>query len=78
MFGVTKSLISKILGAKERTARVAKLNNSTSGVELSAAHEQVLRKAPKPLQDKIAEVVLIGYHRVKSDISVRFDLFTSN
>jgi len=54
MFGVEQGQIGRVIGALERTERVCVTHN----VKLTPAHEQVLRKAPKPLQDKIAEVVL--------------------
>ena len=50
MFGIDRTLVSKVAGAKNRTERI--VNNSHSEIrgEITAAHEQVLRKAPKPLQ----------------------------
>ena len=46
MFGIDRTLVSKVAGAKERTERI--VNNSHSEIrgEITAAHEQVLRKAP--------------------------------
>ena len=64
MFGITKSMVSRITGAKERTARV-RAKGVLSTQELMPAHEQVLRKAPKPLQDKMAEVVLTRVESAK-------------
>ena len=57
MFGIDKGQISRVIGAKERSAKVVSHNNAIKS-ELTPAHEQVIRTAPKPLQDKIAEVVL--------------------
>ena len=57
MFGVEQGQISRVIGAKERSAKVVSHNNAIKS-ELTPAHEQVIRTAPKPLQDKIAEVVL--------------------
>ena len=55
MFGVEQGQIGYIVGAEERVERLSLSDNSQ---KLSTAHEQVLRKAPKPLQDKIAKMVL--------------------
>ena len=57
MFGLTKSMISRIAGAKERTDRI-KAKGVVTTQALMPTHEEVIRTAPKPLQDKIAEVVL--------------------
>ena len=56
-FRIDKGQISRVIGAKERSAKVVSHNNAIKS-ELTPAHEQVIRTAPKPLQDKIAEVVL--------------------
>ena len=68
MFGIDKGQISRVIGAKERSAKVVSHNNAIKseltarimhdayldGVvttqELKPAHEEVIRKAPKPLQ----------------------------
>ena len=55
MFGIVHAQIGYIVGAEARTEKLSVTDKSQ---KLSPAHEQVLRKAPKPLQDKIAEVVL--------------------
>ena len=64
MFGIVQAQVGYIVGAEERVERLSLSDNSQ---KLSTAHEQVLRKAPKPLQDKIAEVVLTREKTVKSE-----------
>ena len=67
-FRIDKGQISRVIGAKERSAKVVSHNNAIKseltarimhdayldGVvttqELKPAHEEVIRKAPKPLQ----------------------------
>ena len=54
MFGIDHGQIGRVIGALERTKRIC----VTHSIPLTPAHEEKIRKAPKPLQDKIAEVVL--------------------
>jgi len=49
MFGVDKGQIGYI-GALERTERIVRNAQEPITIELVPGHEQVLRKAPKPLQ----------------------------
>ena len=46
MFGIDKGQISRVIGAKERSAKVVSHNNAIKS-ELTPAHEQVIRTAPK-------------------------------
>ena len=64
MFGIVQAQIGYIVGAEERVERLSLSDNSQ---KLSTAHEQVLRKAPKHLQDKIAEVVLTRVESAKPE-----------
>ncbi|MCZ6680298.1 MAG: ParB N-terminal domain-containing protein [Candidatus Poribacteria bacterium] len=61
MFGIDQGNISRVVGALERTERIC-VTHKEKGIvfntNLTPAHEEKIRKAPKPLQDKIAEVVL--------------------
>jgi len=56
MWGITHQQVSNIVGADERTKSLQP--GCKTKQSLTPKHEQVIRKAPKELQDKVAEVVL--------------------
>ena len=55
MWGLTQGQVSNIVGADERSNKILPGNKKQ---QLTPKHEQVIRRAPEPLQDKVAEVVL--------------------
>ena len=63
MWGVSQQQISNVVGAKERTEKI----QPGCKIELTPKHEQVIRKAPEELQDKIAEVVLTRQSKPKKE-----------
>lgn len=73
LWGITKQQISNIVGADARTKKV---NPVDSKQKLTPKHEQIIRRAPEPIQDKIAEVVLTREVKTKKDGKPKKKLLT--
>ena len=64
LWGITKQQISNIVGADVRTQKV---NPVDKKVKLTPKHEQIIRRAPESIQDKIAEAVLTRATKPKKE-----------
>lgn len=64
LWGMSLGQINYIIGADKRTG---KISPGEKGVKLTPKHEQIIRRAPEPIQDKIAEVVLTRETKPKEE-----------
>ena len=52
MWGMSEGQLSYVIGAEKRTTKISPGEDKQ---KLTLKHEQVIRRAPEPLQDKVAE-----------------------